>query len=279
MIKTVEYGGFPDCLEISNGTASVIVATVFGPRILAYALDGGENVLGWHPEAKVETDLGAWKPYGGHRLWLAPENMPRSYAPDNDRVEVIEKGDLCLHLKGAIDGTGIQKEMTVTLAAAGTELSIDHRLMVSEPCDASAWALTIMRPGGTVVIPHEPFAPYSPEHLLPVRSMALWSYTDFTDPRWSFGEDAVRLRVDESLPTQQKIGILNKQGWAAYEVDGVAFTKRTEFVDAVYPDLNSNFEFYTAGGFVEIETLSPLRNLKAGEYIEHRETWSLQLLS
>ncbi len=280
VIQNVTYQGLPDCIRLSNGTVEAIVATSFGPRIIGYAFDDGENVLGWHPEAKVDTSLGTWRPYGGHRLWFAPENMPLSYAPDNDRVEVSTNGELTVSLKGAVDRAGIRKEIAITLDATGSQLTIDHRLTVSKRCKAAAWALTIMRPGGTVVIPNESFAPYSPEHLLPVRSIALWSYTDFSDPRWSFTKDAIRLRVDESQPGQQKIGAFNKQGRATYEVNGVHFTKQTTFVDdAAYPDLNSNFEFYTAGGFVEIETLSPIRSLNEGDTIEHREAWSLEMLS
>ena len=54
------------------------------------------------------------------------------------------------------------------------------------------------------------------------------------------------------------------------------FEKRVDFLeDAVYPDFNSNFEFYAAGGFVEIETLTPIENREAGETIAHRELWTL----
>jgi len=86
MIRTTNYLSIPNCVQIDNGSANVIISTEFGPRILYYALDGGENILGWHPEAAVETEFGIWKPYGGHRLWLAPENMPISYTPDNGKV-------------------------------------------------------------------------------------------------------------------------------------------------------------------------------------------------
>jgi hypothetical protein len=280
VIKSVTYNGITDCFSLSNGTVEAVIATSFGPRIIGYAFDDGDNVLGWHPKAKVETELGTWRPHGGHRSWLAPEKMPLSYAPDDEAVEVETFGDLSVVLRGPIDAAGVRKEMTIALDATGSELTIDHRLTVSEPCEASAWALTIMRPGGTIIIPNEPFARYSPEHLLPVRSIALWSYTDFTDPRWSFENDTIRLRVDESRDSQQKLGVLNKQGWTAYEMNNVVFTKRSAFDDqAVYPDMNSNFEFYTAGGFVEIETLSPLKKLAAGESIEHGEAWSLEMLS
>ena len=279
MIKTVQFQGVPGCVEISNGVASVVLATAFGPRILSYALDGNENVFGWHPDAAVNTDLGTWKPYGGHRLWLAPESMPLSYSPDNDAVAYVENGELSITLVQKADrSVGIEKQMTVSLAADISTVTVDHRItnVGDDELIASAWALTIMRPGGVAIVPNEPLVGYSPETLLPARSMALWSYTDFTDPRWSFDGDAIRLRVDESLGHPQKFGVLNSQGWAAYEVGGIRFTKRFEHLDdAVYPDMNSNTEIYTAGGFVEVETLSPLKTLAPGDAVEHREMWEL----
>src|SRR5436189_6412491 len=94
MIRTTNYLSATNCIQIDNGDSNVIISTEFGPRILHYGLDDGENILGWHPEAQVETELGAWKPYGGHRLWIAPENMPLSYTPDNAVVDVRMDGDL-----------------------------------------------------------------------------------------------------------------------------------------------------------------------------------------
>jgi hypothetical protein len=68
---------------LSNGAAEVVVTTDVGPRIIRYARAGGENMLAELPDAVTRTALGDWKAWGGHRLWHAPEGMPRSYAPDN----------------------------------------------------------------------------------------------------------------------------------------------------------------------------------------------------
>jgi len=278
MIEEIEHREFKRCLKISNGDAEIIVSLDFGPRILSYALDGGENVLGWHPEAAVQTDLGKWHPYGGHRLWVAPEHMPRSYAPDNDKVNYLVENERSALFSKAADAAGFEKQFRVTLAEKGSGVAIDHKITnaADEARDCAAWAITIMRPGGEVIIPNEPFAPYGPEHLLPVRSIALWSYTDFTDPRYSFEKDAIRLRVDDQIEPQQKFGVLNKQGWAGYESQNLLFKKKFDHVtDASYPDFNSNNETYVAGGYVEIETLSPLRWLEHGKSIEYQETWEL----
>jgi hypothetical protein len=208
--------------------------------------------------------------------------MPLSYAPDNDAVEYGSDGELSVRLMQPADTrVGFRKEMTVTLDAKGSGVTVDHRITneTAAAVNVSAWALSIMRPGGEVVIPNEPFAAYGPYSLLPIRSISLWSYTDFADPRWSFTKDAIRLRVDENIRSQQKIGVLHKQGWVAYETDGLIFTKHAVWTkDAMYPDLNSNFEVYTDGGFVEIESLSPLRHLEPGQSVAHQERWELDML-
>ncbi|HEX9961633.1 MAG TPA: hypothetical protein VGB00_11905, partial [Pyrinomonadaceae bacterium] len=242
-------------------------------------LTGGENILGWHAEAKVQTALGEWRPYGGHRLWIAPENMPLSYAPDNSPIEYFIENDFSARLVQPFEAaTETQKEIVVTLGEKGSEASVEHRIANrgDAEIELSAWALTIMRGGGEAIIPNEPFAPYSGENLLPVRSAAFWSYTDLTDSRWRFEKNFIRLSVDENKPEPQKIGVLNRQGWTAYAWRNLLFVKKFDFVEtAVYPDMNSNTEVYTAGSFVEVESLSPLRKLAVGESVVYTERWHL----
>ncbi|HLM00024.1 MAG TPA: hypothetical protein VK400_03150 [Pyrinomonadaceae bacterium] len=278
MIEKTEYHG-ADCLKLSNGEAELIVSTAYGPRILFYGFTGGENILGWHGDAKVETALGEWRPYGGHRLWIAPENMPLSYAPDNSAVEYFIENDYSARfVQPPENQTKTQKEIVVTLGEKGSETTVEHRVTNRGDAETelSAWALTIMRGGGCAVIPNEPFKPYSGENLLPVRAAAFWSYTDLTDSRWRFEKDFIRLHVDEAKPEPQKIGVLNRQGWTAYERQNLLFVKRFDFAEtAVYPDMNSNTEVYTAGSFVEVESLSPLQKLPPGESLDYVERWQL----
>jgi hypothetical protein len=108
------------------------------------------------------------------------------------------------------------------------------------------------------------------------RAMTLWHYTDLSDPRWTFGRKFIRLRSDDTLDAPQKIGIANKQGWAGYWRNQTLFLERIRFQHgACYPDYGSNVETYTAGSFVEVETLGPLERLLPGQSAEHTETWSL----
>ena len=270
--------GLSNCYALSNGAVEVTVATDIGPRVLGYNFVGGENVLGEHPEISVTTKWGEFKPWGGHRLWTAPEAMPRSYAPDNDAVEFEADGERSCRLVREVErNTQVRKELIVTLDEEGSGVTLTHRVTNRGAwrVELGAWGLTIMRGGGVVVIPQEPYGPH-PQNLLPARPLVLWPYTDMSDTRFSFGRRFVRLRSDESNAEPQKIGLANKQGWAGYILDSTLFVKHFAYEEgATYPDYGCNNEFFTAGLFIEVESLSPLKQLEPGDTIEHVERWLL----
>lgn len=270
--------GLPNCYVLSNGVAEVTVATDVGPRVVGYNLVGGENVLGEHPEVSVTTEWGEFKPWGGHRLWTSPEAMPRSYAPDNDPVEFYPEGERSCRLVRPVErNTDVRKEVSVELDAEGSGVTLTHRVTNRGAwrVELGAWALTVMRGGGRAVIPQEPYGPH-PQNLLPARALVLWPYTDMSDARLRFGRRFIRFASDPSNAEPEKIGLLNKRGWAAYLSGEALFVKRFAYEEgADYPDYGCNNEFFTAGDFVEVESLSPLRLLETGESVEHVERWHL----
>jgi hypothetical protein len=266
-----------DCLRIENDAAELVVTLDAGPRILHYALRGGENILGACPDLSESTELGTWRPLGGHRLWAAPESKPRTYAPDNDPVRCDIAGPSSAILTQPTDAAGLEKEMAITLADSGSAVTISHRITNRNlwEVEIAPWALTILRGGGTAIIPQEPYKAHS-EELLPARPMVLWAYTDLSDPRWQIGARLLRLSTDAARSEPQKIGVLNKLGWCAYHVGSLLFVKRFAFdSQATYPDYGSNNETYTAGDFIELETLGGLQRLAPGERTEHVEHWLL----
>ena len=278
MMEKTSYLNLPNCRRLSNDTVEVVVTTDVGPRIIRYGFLGGDNALGECPETKVETELGEWRPWGGHRLWTAPEALPRSYVPDNSPIPFEVEGTHTMHLRPPVEPqTGIEKEMTVTLDEAGTQVTVQHKITNRSlwAIDIAPWALTILDGGGTVILPQEPYRSHD-DYLLPARPMVLWHYTDLSDPRWTWGRKYVRLRVDASLAEPQKIGIANKQGWAGYLRGSTLFVKQFPYQEgATYPDDGCNCEAYTAGSFVEVETLAPMHRLAPGEAAEHVERWHL----
>jgi hypothetical protein len=277
-LRKVNCLGLPNCLLLSNGTAEVVVTTDVGPRVIRYGFAGSGNVLGECPEEAVATEWGEWKPWGGHRLWTAPEAAPRSYAPDNEPVGVEPAGERGVRLVPPVESrTGMQKELSVALDAGGSGVTLTHRLTNRGAwrVEVAAWALTIMRGGGEVFIPQEPYGPH-PQNLLPARPLVLWPYTDMSDPRLRFGRRLLRVRTDAARSEPQKLGVANKRGWAAYLFDRTLFVKRFGHEEgAPYPDLGCNNEVFTAGSFIELESLSKLAQLEPGESVEHVERWSL----
>ena len=267
--------GLPNCYQLSNGVVEVVVTTDVGPRIAAYRFAGGENILSELPDPRrANTEFRIW---GGHRLWLAPEAKERTSLPDNVPLAHRQEADGTLRLTAPTDAGGIQKEMAVRLDPEGTGVTVEHRVTNRGlwAVELAPWAITILRGGGTGLIPQEPYRRHE-ESLLPARSMALWSYTDLADARLTIGSKYLRVRTDAANKEPLKIGVGNKQGWMAYHVDRSLFVKRFRHEEgAAYPDLGSNAEIYTQGSFIELESLAPLQKLDPGASATHVERWWL----
>lgn len=279
MIEKVAFLGHPNCLRIANGEAELIVSTDIGPRILRYGLLSQENILGEYPDLRTPTEWGDWKPWGGHRLWVAPEEMPLSYAPDNSPIRFEETGDHSVRLTQPSDRAGFEKQITVQLAMTGASVEVHHRIVNRNEFQVrvAPWAITIMRGGGTTLIPQEPFRSHD-DCLVPARSLVLWYFTDLTDPRIKLGQKFVRLSTDATKPDPQKIGAANQQGWCAYHhpATRTLFVKQVPYdLQATYPDFGANTETYAAGDYMEVETLGALVDLAPGAAAEHTERWQL----
>ena len=62
----------------------------------------------------------------------------------------------------------------------------------------------------------------------------------------------------------------------AYSWKELLFVKEFEYLPgASYPDYGSNCETYTAGDFMEVESLGPMEVLQPSESAIHRERWHL----
>lgn len=268
-METVSYAGWSCARFEAHGTEALVTLDV-GPRILRLAPLGGRNMLHEVPEEAGLVGGGGFRAYGGHRLWTSPEDLERTYAPDNEAVRFEVDG----WLSAAPDATGLRRSLR--LSATSTGWRVDHRLVNDgdRTVDVAPWALTVMAPGGTCAFPQEPHVPHG-ESLLPVRPLVLWAYTEMDDPRWSWGRRVVRLRQDPSRGPQ-KAGARVRAGIAAYGLGGWTFVKRFPYVEgAAYPDDGCNFEVFTREDMLEVESLGPLGALPPGGECFHTELWGL----
>ncbi len=287
-VEKVEFGGWKDNLRISNGAAELIVTLDVGPRIISYRLADGKNVFKEFKDNLGKTGGDDWVPYGGHRLWVGPEDLTRTYAPDNGPVEYteLESSPPQVRVRPAPDKEyGVQREMTLQLAAKGSQVKVLHRItnIGDKETSLAPWALTMVAPGGIEVIPLPAKKPHpgppknakSPADYAPNQRMSIWPFTDFGDGRWHLGSKYITLRQDAGKgPT--KIGLAHKVGWVGYVVHGTLFVKRFDYQDKRrYPDGGVNFETFTNEDMLEVETLGPIVRLAPGKSVEHVERWEL----
>ena len=273
-MESISYGGWAHCARIVSGDIEAIVTLDVGPRVIRLGVIGGRNEFHEGANEMGKTGGNEYRSYGGHRLWIAPEDKVRTYQPENDQVTHNEEHGW-LVFKPKADKFGIQKEIRIKPVGNGG-YHLEHRITNggSTSTHMAPWTLTVMAIGGTCLVPLEPFRPF-PEQLTPARPLTLWTYTDFTDPRYIFGRRLLRLSQDKHYgPT--KIGMGVNQGYAAYYNQPNLFIKRfSHLAHETYPDFGCNFETFTRQDMLEAESLGPLRHLQPGETVKHYEAWKL----
>lgn len=273
-MERIPYGGWPNCARLVSGPIEAIVTLDVGPRVIRLGVIGERNEFHEDPDEMGKTGGEEYRSYGGHRLWIAPEDKVRTYQPENSPVShKTEDGWEIFAPKP--DRFGIAKEIRIKPDQNGG-FRLDHRITNhgDKAIHMAPWALTVMTTGGTCLIPLEPYRPF-PEQLTPTRPLALWTYTDLTDPRFVLGRRLLRLSQDKHLgPT--KVGMGVNQGYAAYYNPPNLFIKRFEHLEGkTYPDYGCSFETFTRQDMLEHETLGPLRDLAPGETAIHLESWKL----
>ncbi len=283
--KKIEYQGWKNNLSLSNGDVELIVTLDVGPRIISYKLPDGKNVFQEYADQLGKTGEKDWQIRGGHRLWIGPEDLTRTYSPDNGPVKYEEIDGGVRLLPGRDQEYGTEKQIDVKLDAKGTKVTVTHRIMNHNKMaiDLAPWALSVMAPGGIEIIPLPEHKPHpgspknakSPADFAPNATMVLWPFFDFKDPRWTMGTKYITLKQDAKKgPT--KLGLAHRGGWIGYLNGGTLFVKRFEYEDGkTYPDNGVNFETFTNEDMLEMESLGPLVNLAWGKTVEHVETWDL----
>jgi hypothetical protein len=277
MLEIIPYGGWANACRLSNGSIELIATLDVGPRIIHLGFIGGDNILNVSQSDLGQTGGDEFRFYGGHRLWHAPEAMPRTYAPDNQALAHIALPDGVRLIQTVEASTGIQKEIDIHLNPDQDRVQVHHRLRNAGhwPVQLAPWGITALAAGGTGFIPMSARGDHA-ANLLPVNSFTVWAYTDLADPRWTIASEYLALRQDTENHTPQKLGLLLSEGWMAYARQGVLFIKRARVEPgATYPDRGSSAEVFTNHEVLELETLGPAVQLEPGGVVSHTETWEL----
>ena len=284
-VEEVEFRGWERNVKLTNDEVELIATLDVGPRIICYRFVGGRNVLKEFDDQMGMSGESEWIGRGGHRLWTAPEDPTRTYALDNVPI-TYERLSGGIRLISATDSQyGIRKEIEVTLAPCGSQVKLVHQITNDGPqaTELAPWALTVMAPGGIEIIPIPPMKPHpgSPKNanssadFAPNQKWTLWPYTDLSDPRWKFGPRYLSLsQKPDSSPT--KLGILHRSGGVGYLNGQHLFIKWFGYHEGQpYPDGGVNYETFTNGDMLEMESLGPIHKLEPGRSVSHTETWEL----
>jgi len=248
-----------------------MVTTAAGPRVLGLVGRGG-NLLAVLPDAGLERPGGEGFSFiGGHRLWVAPEVPEVTYEPDG-RACAVDEVDGGARLEAPPDGAGLIKAIEVRSSTNGW--IVDHIIRNASDLEMTIapWAITQLRLGGEV---HLPLGARGTGHQAD-RSLVLWPYTNLDDPRLRFERDTVLIRAEPG-ERPLKLGAAPSDAWVTYATGDEVFEKRIRLdASGTYSDRGAAVQVYLCDDFCELETVGPLRALRPGGRLEHRERWTLR---
>lgn len=283
-IEKLVYANYGNCVKLSNGMIEAVITLDCGPRIIRFSFIGKENFMledtGREISQKsevIEAVFGKgseWYIYGGHRMWLSPEDMPLSYYPDNEPVQCREIANGVELIAPVQRVNEVQYRFEITMNDDKPKLNIKHfvtNVGVSTRNNA-IWCLTVLGKGGLEVIPQ----PQYDTGLLANRVLSLWPYSDMSDERVYWGKKYITLKQDKDISSAFKFGINNIRNWVAYFNHDSLFIKKYQTnPDGKYPDYGCSFETYTNNHFLEMESLSEITDITPGSTLYHFEEWEL----
>ncbi len=283
-ISEVKYAPWGRCVRVSDGKNELFATLDFGPRIIKFSAIGRENMFFEDKNDVINaedfkedcykffgSENGLWHIRGGHRLWMSPELFPETYYPDNEPVvyEKLENGIRLL--PPAQKNTNLQFSIEVTMPEENC-VHLVHKIenIGSKSVTLAPWALTVLSPGGTEIMPVP-----DRQAILENRHLVFWTYTKINDPRVTWGDKYIRLCQNPEDTSKFKFGTLSQHGWAAYFNHGDCFVKYFDTdEDKPHPDRNCNFETFTSNPMLEMESIGVLTELLPGEAVSHSECWS-----
>jgi hypothetical protein len=276
-VDRTDYKGWRNCYRVTNGQIELIVTGDVGPRVIRFGFVSGQNLFKEYADQMGKSGEEKFQARGGDRVWKAPEDPVATWAPDNVPVQITPTSSGLVARAPVEPLTSLQKEIEVSMSDSANEVTVTHRITNHSlfPLEFSAWALTMMAPGGLEIVSFPPRG-HHPANLEATNPLVMWAYTNLADPRWKYTKKYLTLRQDPSNSDPQKLGTFNAFTWAAYLLNGELFIKRaTADPNRTYPDFGCSLETFTNNDFVEIETLSPMTTVAPGKTVENVEHWSL----
>lgn len=295
-VEATEFNGLP-AYRLSDGKTEAVVVPALSGRVMRYGTVGGLNWMWNAPVEKLQGD--GYKNHGGDKTFAGPHSVWETFGPiwppdaswdgAPHQAQVLAEGRL--KTTGNIwRGFGVRVIREFSFNASG-EFVITHTLekVEGEPRQLAIWPVTQTISADAVIIP------------LKVNSAYARSFHSFGDlpasAKMEVLPEAVLengrrsemklLKVTPTAETAYKIGADSPLAAIAAIKGNLVFLQRGEELQGQYPDGGEGaglpVEFYSHGEsgsahFVELELLSPLVCLRAGESITFTTRWSVHPL-
>ena len=286
-VKQVTCNGWRDAWRLRNAQCEMVIVPQVG-RVMSFARIGGKSVL-WNNAAiqgqTVLKDDHEWHNFGGDKVWPTQQDWwewytdrkgwPPPYFSDAapQTAEPIEGGVRMTSPKSPEFGTRTIREFVMDADKPLVYVRQWFKKEDGRPVTMSLWTVTQVRKPDYAILPAGPLTDGRPYKML----------GEIVPSRLKLSAGCVAIRNDEQKP--QKIGTAldaaNQSDWVAGVFGDELFieSRRVGTPDPNYPDGNCQGEIYTApardGSYVELELLSPLRDLKPGETLRDDAVWQI----
>jgi hypothetical protein len=117
MLERFSYRGWQNAYKVSNGVVELTRPRMSAPESFFTAFAGARTCFMRSKRTRARLVVRSFAPYGGHRLWVAPE-VETTYYPDNAPVQAAEHGNAVRFTaprEAQPLGTNLQKELEIEL--------------------------------------------------------------------------------------------------------------------------------------------------------------------
>ena len=274
-IIATNYHGWSGAYLLQNTAAEVIVVPSLG-RVMQFRLAGESDGPFWENPALLGKPMPE-KPwnipgsFGGDKTWPAPQSAWNWPPPDTfDAVPLTAQVDgQNLKLLSPISAKfGIRTERIIALAPNSARFQIITRYdkVVGDPVEVSVWVITQTQ------VPEAAFLPVRGKSIFPSGLSTLWE-----NPESMITRMPGLVEFHRDSKASHKLG--NDAGSIAWV--GKRWSLRIDVgrdATARYPDDGCSAELYSnpdPAGYVEMETLGPLRKLSVGQSLSATNVYTL----
>jgi hypothetical protein len=271
----VTFMGWTNTWRISNGAAELFVVPDIGARVVGYRLLGATNVVDVHPTyagtLRAFTPPQQSVPYGGGKLWAAPQGgagWPGSGWPpnaywENGRGYLAPVGPRCLQLSSPPVSTSVlQFGRSIVLAPTGSAVTLHHRMrnVSAQTVTSAVWAINPMALPCQVIAPTGRYYWGTASNAFAVTNGVLYKAISTTDGK--------------------KLFIAADKPWLAGMTTNMLWVMWADAYDARTAATNeASIEIWygqtEAHGFAELELQGPAVVLKPGQHTDYRMYWQL----